>query len=462
MSCIADALKSNNPKALALALKLAKHPVYKFKPRPDQPHLLDQQASFFNDRFDGIACVVAGNGSGKTYTGSAKVASFLLTTPPPEKNSLFWVLSKTIDMAAGNCWAQNLSKFIPVDHIHDVVWYSKSKGHPKSIILKPNGNGNNFMIEFKSYDMDRQALQAANVAGYWLDEQAPFDIHMEVFARTRKWSFPGSKLYTLTPLEPDQKLEEIFQDPPPSWRFYRMNTRVAAKAGHVTDTYVKQLEENEIAELAETRMSGQFAHYEGAVYKNFDVNLHVIKPIDLPKNWLRLRGLDLGWQHYTACIWAAKDLQGRYYVYHEYFENKTSVEDHVKAINDGWLDNPVRGNTYADPASAQVLHEFALRGLSTVPAQKDVLAGIATVQTLLRPGEDGKPMLLIFDTCRTLINQMRSYVYDPKTGKPKKESATYLMDGADALRYLCHSHKIDSSIEYKPLKQPERTRKINF
>src|SRR5579872_7316015 len=72
-------------------------PIQKFHPRPDRPELLDQQTSFYESKFDGITCVISGNGAGKTYVGSAKVARFLAETPPPEHNTPFWVVSTKMD-----------------------------------------------------------------------------------------------------------------------------------------------------------------------------------------------------------------------------------------------------------------------------------------------------------------------------------------------------------------------------
>ena len=441
---IQEALQSNDPKVLSLALKLAQNPLYQFRPRPDRPERLDQQTSFFEDRFPGLACCLAGNGAGKSYVGAAKVASFLLNMPPPERNTPFWVASTTIDLSTSNCWGQNLSIFIPKDAIHDVVWYSATRQLPKAVILKPWKSGHNYVLEFKSYDQSRERLQAANIVGFWLDEQCPFDVLMEVWARTRKWDYPGSKLYTLTPVEPDQRLEQLYQEPPESWRFYRMNTRCN---NTLDPSFVRQLEENEIKELVETRLTGAFALYEGAVYKSFSTRMHVVKPFEMPRSWLHVRGLDLGWDHPTACVWAARDLEGRYHVYREYLKSQTSVEDHVREINEGWDKAEVRGHTYADPAAAQTLHEFSMRGLDTAPANKDVLAGIATVQSLLRPDEQGKPKLYVCDNCPNLIGQIRSYVWDGKEqDKPKKEND----DLADALRYLCHSHKLDQEMNWKP------------
>src|SRR5438445_593073 len=81
---VSKALNSNNPDLIRLAHRLVCHPLFKFKPRLNRPQLLDNQTSFFEDRFDGIACCLAGNGAGKSFVGSAKVATFLEETPPPE------------------------------------------------------------------------------------------------------------------------------------------------------------------------------------------------------------------------------------------------------------------------------------------------------------------------------------------------------------------------------------------
>jgi hypothetical protein len=108
---------------------------------------------------------------------------------------------------------------------------------------------------------------------------------METWARTRKWPVPGNMTYSLTPLEPDQKLEDLYNDPPDSWRFYRLNTRCNTT---LDPDYVRNIEENESPELVETRMTGAFAHFEGAVYPNFNGRLHVVEPFEVHRDWLRI------------------------------------------------------------------------------------------------------------------------------------------------------------------------------
>jgi hypothetical protein len=83
-------IKSGDPALIRLAaqyLDLAKSPYYTFQPRPDRPEDLDQQASFVNDTFAGLACALGGNAAGKSYAGAYKVAHFLRTTPPPRRQT---------------------------------------------------------------------------------------------------------------------------------------------------------------------------------------------------------------------------------------------------------------------------------------------------------------------------------------------------------------------------------------
>jgi phage terminase large subunit-like protein len=449
---------------MRLAYSLLTHPLTSFAPRPDNAELLDQQASFYADRFPGIACVLAGNGAGKSFAGAAKVAAFLEHTPPPERHTPFWILSQTMDVVSGNCWGQNLRLFIPPERIESIAWYREASGKPRTVVLKPHANGGNYVLEFKSYDQGRQALQAANIVGFWLDEQCPMDLLNEVLARTRKWAYPGSKVYTLTPMMPDIDLEDRYNFPEdfPGWRFYRLNTRCNLT---LDPEYVRRIEENETPALVETRLTGAFSVYEGLIFPSFLAHGHIIEPFEIDPRWLRVRGLDTGFEHPTACLWAAIDpATGRYYIYREYAKARRDMQDHIAAINgpteghnpEAWKDVRLHGATYADPANKQILNEFALLGLSTVPAQKDVEASFATIRSLLRPTDgDGQPLLKIFSTCPMLIQQLRTYVYDPVTRRPVKETDKRAFDLVDCLRYLTLNHQL-GTVKPKPYTAPAR------
>jgi len=452
------AIQSKNFKALQLAKQLAT-PLNLFEPRLDDDAQLDQQTKFFNATHNGIICCLAGTGAGKSYVGAAKVAKYLKDTPPPEKNTPFWILSETMPMVTESLWQQNLANFITPDQIEGVSWYSELAQLPKKVILKPHANGNNYVIELKSYDQGRSALQARSIRGWWCDEQVrDMSIITELIGRTRKWSAP-LQLYTLTPVEPDLTLEKLFEEKNPLYLFLRMNTRCNKT---LDPEFIKNIEKAETPELIETRLTGAFAVYEGLIYNSFGKE-HVIEPFEINKNWMRIRGFDTGHVHSTACLWAAIDLQGRYYIYREYNKNKTSVEEHIKEINDDWQEVLVKGNTYADPANAAILNEFRIRNFNYTNAIKDVEAGHASVRTLMAKGTDDRPMLQIFNTCQQLISQIRFYTYDKKRyGEPVRESEQRPQDLTDCLRYLCHSQKVLTTQRLEPIKKIEKKNRCPY
>jgi phage terminase large subunit-like protein len=433
------ALWSGNEDVTELASSLIEslsQPIHTFKARPDQQ-------LFVHDNFQGIMCLLAGNGAGKDYCTGYKTAKFLLTTPPPENKTAFWVASKTMPMTGQNCWIQSLSKFIPANRIQKINYYNVAAGWPNQVLLEPHDNGNQWIIHFKSYDQGRQGLQGANLAGFYLSEQCPLPLIREIIARTRKWKYPGSQIYNCTPLEPDLELEEIYnnQISYPSWKFYNMSAKAAAKAGHITEDYLKQILETELEELIETRLEGVFASYQGIIYRHFTKDC-IIEPFTIPQGFIHTRGLDLGYSDPTACVWVAKSPDGTYYIYREYSQNRTLIRDHVKVIDDGWqYKHPAYGAIYAD-TDAQDLAEYAHHGMKNIlRAWKESRnAGISILQHLFR---DGK--IKIFKTCPELIAALKGYVWNPKKSDEPLHVNSHL---PDALRYCLSS-------EYAPvMKQP--------
>lgn len=424
---IRTALESDDPDLLVAAHKLSSSPYYNFRPRPDNAEQLDQQTSFVEDQFDGLACVLGGNRAGKSVSSAFKVARFIRSTPPPDKATRFWCLSQTMEMSCGIQYAQHLESFLPEAVV--TGWYSEKKGYPSSIAYG-HPNGHRWQIEFKSYDMGRSALQGAAIAGCWLDEQIEYSLLTEVLARCSNYRFPGSRIYSLTPLRPDYELEKIFaeQEKHAGWRFYRLNTLCN---GTIDASFL----DHELDQLKDTRTIGAFASYSGSIYRNFGAQ-HVVEPFEIPVGWRRISGIDFGWDHPTTAVFIAKDLTGRYWVYDEYCQSKTSIEEHVEAIKLKWGTSRDHGDIWADHAAAQDRHEFAIRGLSTRAAHKDVLGGIAKIQQLLRPGPDGKPGLLISNRCENLLREMRLYQWHPSISNKvlKKDD-----DMCDSLRYAIAS-----------------------
>lgn len=397
--------------------------------------------------------------SGKSDASAYKVARFLLDTPPPRKLTPFLIVSESYDMV-GQIWVEKLSKFIPKACVETTSWRVSARNYPTAIILKEDENGNSWVLDFRSYSQGRQQFQSISAGGFWCDEQVPFDTLMEIWARCRDYHFPGSMLYSLTPLSPDPQLESVFNDPKKqeSWKFYRLNT---LENKTLSPEWTRSYFENVPTDMMGTRMYGDFASFQGSVYKDFDPNIHVTKPFNIPHGWRHFRSIDFGFNHPTVCLWCARDLEGSWYVYHEYVGTNTSVDDHIESIKEiPWdYDDERYVTTYGDQAAAQTRAEFSKRGLPTASSKKDVMAGIESVKRYLKVRTNGKPKLYIFEHCKTLIKQMRTYRYYKSTNRginplaPQDKPVKKDDDAVDALRYLIHSE--DAAIT-KPWQPPQQ------
>lgn len=202
---------------------------------------------------------------------------------------------------------------------------------------------------------------------------------------------------------------------------------------------------------------GLWVSAEGQVYDNFDPDIHVIEPFDIPKEWTRYRAIDFGYKNPFVCQWWAQDHDGRLYLYREIYMTERTVKVHseqIKRLSDG--------EKYAytvadhDAEDRATLYE---NGIDTVPAIKEISPGIQTVQERLKVQGDGKPRLFIFkgalvEADRSLYREypgdtqpvcteqeFGSYVWpDGKDGKPNKEVPVDAYNhGMDCMRYQCKS-----------------------
>lgn len=438
----------------ATLLKLQEYLVYRyyaFTPRPDNPTEFDQQQSFIEDKFPGIACAIGGNASGKSEGGACKVARFLFDNPAPDDLCKFLIVSETIEQAAG-LWVEKLKYYFKEEHIQKIEWQSAAQELPRNVIFQPSKNGNRWQLIFRSYQQGRKTFAGfSKVAGFWCDEPVPMDLLNELWTRCREYSLPGNKFLTLTPIDPFPELEAIFHSPAdfPDWKFYRLNAESNYKFGGIKD--ISWLE-NTPDDLKETRRIGAFGNISGAIFKEFG-KAHTFKWDELPdgklpRNCEYYRVIDFAYEHETAVIWAARDLEGRWYIYHEWGEKELLIRDKVDRIKAAveWKDNDIHYHTYADPEDLQQRQEFAALGIpSTIARKEPVTWSIELVRRAMMKREDGRPGLLISEDCEELIRQIRKYRWQkgakrslnpkPSPTKPVKEDDDYV----DCLRMLIYS-----------------------
>ena len=183
-----------------------------FMPRPDQPERFDEQTAFYESKGDGCLFLTGGNGAGTTSCLIAKICRFVLETPPPRRDTPFWVIAETYEQI-GSMWDE---KFNQQGHLPPNVvdwprihWNNRNNNQPFRVPLKspPGLPGKNWSLEFKSWRQGRGKMQARSLGGFGFIEQFPWGILEEVLRGCREYNFPGSKLIEFTPVDADLSQE---------------------------------------------------------------------------------------------------------------------------------------------------------------------------------------------------------------------------------------------------------------
>ena len=466
--------------------RLFHHPFDSFAPRPNVSldGMVDEQEGFI-DSTSFISMAVGGNGSGKTFCGAQKAVKFLTETCPPKPDTPFWIIGNTYDLCIGATWKQKLSMILPDEWINwkRTTWLSIKKNMPLFMPLAKWPNGNNWSIEWKSYEQGRELMQAAAIGGAWFTEQFPYEVFLEVLRGCREFAFPGSIWAEFTPIDPEKSVDiEIAYegwlagDPEySSWSFYRLNTEAAMRAGHVDRTWYDTFFSAVSDEMMATRKAGTFASYENAIFQAFSPRLHLVDSdeMEIPPSCIHKRSIDWGAseEHPFVCLWGAKDGLGRWIIYDEYWTTSQTelVDDKVKEIKrrHPWTNDPYHRNTYGDPSRPDQFREFASRGIPITSANNQVYEGIESVRKLLKvhPSLD-EPMLIIFkDRCPVLARQMATYRWEkssgrgtnPKAARPQPLKAND--DSVDALRYLVHSDHTGNTEGMAAIRVEQKQRK---
>ena len=184
-----------------------------WQPRPDRVDDGDLQTSAWESKADGVCIILGGNGSGTTETAVAKACKSILDTPAPRPDTPFWFLANSLEMSMGVIWKEKIwgHGHIPVEMIdHErISWHKGKQNWPYRVPLKPDKDGNNWELVFRSYEQGRAALQAESIGGFLFSEQFPWSLLEEVVRGCREsgHSNPGTQYVEFTPVDPALSIE---------------------------------------------------------------------------------------------------------------------------------------------------------------------------------------------------------------------------------------------------------------
>jgi hypothetical protein len=193
-------------------------------------------------------------------------------------------------------------------------------------------------------------------------------------------------------------------------------------------------------------LEGNWEIAEGAAFTEFDRNLHVVEPFEIPLHWERVKGVDYGYASESACVWAAVDpSDGTLIVYRELYRKGLLATELSEMLTNMELSDPVSVRGVLDTAcwsrtgtTGPTVAETLIQGGHKLrPADKNRIAGKIQIHEHLKLKDSGRPRMQIFNTCPNLINELQGIPLDKNN---PEDVDTHAQDHAyDALRYLIMS-----------------------
>ena len=210
------------------------------------------------------------------------------------------------------------------------------------------------------------------------------------------------------------------------------------------------------------------------IFPEFDKNVHLIEPFEIPKHWPIYQGIDHGVRNPTAVIWAAVSPDNDIICYREYYHKNMTVKQHaeqIRILEKHEKENNCKIIRYIDPATSQrnginldtIMGEFAKNGIYCIPGTNNVEAGLDRISKYLRIDKSGKPRLYLFNTLRNTINEFTNYRWKEITptqaekSNPKDQPGKVNDHLLDALRYLLmgNPHYYNTQVKFKPKRSAE-------
>ena len=212
-------------------------------------------------------------------------------------------------------------------------------------------------------------------------------------------------------------------------------------------------------------LDGDWDIKEGAAFTEFNRDIHVIEPFDIPSNWVRFRACDYGYGSKSGVVWFACAPNEQLIVYRELYVGKvlaTDLADRILeleagdgTIRYGVLDSSLwhkRGDT--GPSLAEQMVSRGCRWRPSDRSKGSRVAGKNEIHRRLQVDEfTEEPRLVFFNNCTNIVSQLPAIPLDKKNPEDiDTNSEDHLYD---ALRYGIMSRPRFSIFDYDPRGRPQ-------
>ncbi len=392
--------------------------------------------------------VFGGNRTGKTECGAVETVYMARGNHPYRENKdnvSGWVVSLSRQVQR-DVAQEKILKYLNKSWIEKIVMQEGRKDSPSSgvidFILVKNVFGGISKIGFRSCDQGREKFQGASLDFVWFDEEPPFDIYRE--CQMRIVDKQGDIFGTMTPLKGlTWVYNEIYLNESQNKEIWHQQIEWEDNP-FLSKNEIMQLSSTLSKEELEARRYGKFVNSQGLVYSEFDENVHVIEPFEIPIDWQDTISIDPGLNNPLSAHWYAKDFDGNVYVVAEHFEAQKNIEYHANKIKEisgrlNWkranngmysalIDSAANQRTLS--SEKNVVELFYDNEILVNPrVNKDLFSGISVVKRYLK-SNDGKIRLYIFKNCVNMIKEFKTYWWGGGDAPIKKDDHCL-----DELRY---------------------------
>lgn len=264
----------------------------------------------------------------------------------------------------------------------------------------------------------------------------------------------------------DRKFKD--DEDPADYKFIQATVDDNVDLVRTNPRYIKVLD-NLPEDIRNAHRYGDWEVLSGVFFSEFTPGIHTCKPFPIPKEWKRYRAMDYGLDMHF-CIWAAVDPSGRSYIYRQYY--KPDQTPKMAAAQQLELTRPDEeiGYTIAPPdvwsrskdTGKSPAEMFAMEGVPLVKADNDRVNGWTVLKEMFALREDGKPSLIIFDTCGKLIDCITCLMHDKTNPNDVAKNPHDITHGPDALRYFAKSHVIVPEILKKKEEEEELDQREDY
>lgn len=356
---------------------------------------------------------------------------------------------------------EKLRGLCPKDQMIGGSWERAYKKEAIPILRFKNGS----WIQFLTSEQDVDKHAGAKLHRVHFDEEPPGDHGFQIYRenRMRLIDFGGQAMFTMTPLLGLSWTYDVIWENREEPNIFCVVASMLDNHHLPREIVQQELDLMGTNEERLARVEGNFVHFQGKVLDLFDIDRHVIDPVepDHVKGQDVIVGIDPGVTR-GGVVWCAFDRDNHMLVFDELYPKDMDVPqiaDAIKLKNKEWeldedailyvIDPTARNRVHTTAENVQ--GAFAQEEIYCKPGQNDRETGILQLKARTRQGR-----LLVTRNCQSWLNEQKRYVIasDEQTGKGavsgfKTRGADHLMDPT---RYAAMERLYDRDDDPKPMR----------